>query len=138
MSFVFAVRIFLGIFLFAACVVISTNIYALVRARRLEADGGRVEGVCAAHYWPSGGYVGIIVEFSTPAGERISVKSSKYQTAPVEVDSPVTVFLDEGNPSRSLIGFEAEKRVGYDALIMSLMIAVAATAAVLLFVSASS
>ena len=135
MSFIFFVRIFLGIFLFASSVVISTNIYALLRARRLEATGGRVEGVCISHYWPSGGYVGIVVEFSMPTGEKISVKSSRYQTAPVEVGSPVTVFFDEGKPGRSLIGFEAEKRIGYDTLIVLLMVVVAAVSAAFLLVS---
>lgn len=116
-----AVRMFLVIFLVAPLIVVCTNLFALVRGRALEFSGGRTRGVCVEHFWPAGGYVGVGVRYSPTVDSEFLVRSSKYQTAPLEVGDEVEVYYDKRRPGRALISFEAERRIGYDTLITSVM-----------------
>jgi len=94
--------------------VLITNLYAFRKAQRLESIGTRVEGECVNHYWPSGGYVGVICAYSAGDREERSVRSSKYTVAPVEIGDFVEVIYDPNDPGRSMLSFEASKRVGFD------------------------
>ncbi|WP_424922510.1 DUF3592 domain-containing protein [Streptomyces sp. wa53] len=94
----------------------------------------RVEGECVDHYWPSGGYVGVVCAYS--AGDRadLSVRSSRYSVAPVEIGDVVDVIYDPQNPERSMLSFEVGKRVGFDTGLSVVVgtLAVAAVAGILL------
>ncbi|MFE4693745.1 DUF3592 domain-containing protein [Streptomyces sp. NPDC056749] len=109
-----AVRIFLIVMICATSLVLVTNLYALGKARRLDAKGARVEGECVNHYWPSGGYVGVICAYSAGGGEEFSVRSSRYSVAPVEIGDAVEVVHDPRNPERSMLSFEVKDRTGFD------------------------
>ncbi|MFI6699341.1 DUF3592 domain-containing protein [Streptomyces sp. NPDC050509] len=114
------IRFMLAMFAVAPLVVVFVNLYALRKGRRLEQSGRRVKGECVNHYWPAGGYIGVICEYSTEGGERASVKSSKYTVAPVEVGHSVEILHDPQNPNHAMLAFEAVNRVGYDTLIFSI------------------
>ncbi|MFJ3701263.1 MULTISPECIES: DUF3592 domain-containing protein [Streptomyces] len=129
-----AIRIFLFVMVCASSLVLITNLYALRKAKRLESSGMRVEGECVDHYWPSGGYVGVVCAYS--AGDRadLSVRSSRYSVAPVEIGDVVDVIYDPQNPERSMLSFEVGKRVGFDTGLSVVVgtLAVAAVAGILL------
>ncbi|GGZ13390.1 hypothetical protein CP967_13540 [Streptomyces nitrosporeus] len=116
-----AVRIFLVVMVCATSLVLVTNLYALRKARRLESTGARVEGECVNHYWPSGGYVGAICTYSAGGREDLSVRSSRYSVAPVEIGDLVEVTYDRKNPERSMLSFEVGNRVGYDTALTVVM-----------------
>ncbi|MER7691758.1 DUF3592 domain-containing protein [Streptomyces sp. NPDC097610] len=116
-----AIRMFLLIALFVPLLVVCVNLFALLRGRALESAGGRTVGVCVEHFWPAGGYVGAVVRYSPTGDAEFLVRSSKYATAPCEVDDEVEVYYDRRKPGRAMISFEAERRIGYDTLITSAM-----------------
>ncbi|MFD9292876.1 DUF3592 domain-containing protein [Streptomyces sp. NPDC060030] len=111
---VLAIRIFLFVMVCASSLVLITNLYALRKAKRLESSGMRVEGECVGHYWPSGGYVGVVCAYSTRDRSDLSVRSSRYSVAPVEIGDVVEVVYDPQSPERSMLSFEVDKRVGFD------------------------
>ncbi|MEE1803825.1 hypothetical protein PUR57_35025 [Streptomyces sp. JV176] len=117
------IRFMLVMFALPPVVVVFVNLYALRKGRGLERSGRRVEGECVNHYWPAGGYVGVICEYSAGDGMRASVKSSKYTVAPVEVGDVVEILYDPQNSRRAMLSFEAANRVGYDTLILSIGVA---------------
>ncbi|MEU1433324.1 DUF3592 domain-containing protein [Streptomyces sp. NPDC005786] len=107
-------RILLFAMLCGSLLVLITNLYAFRKAKRLETVGKRVEGECVQHYWPSGGYVGVICAYSAGDGEERSVRSSRYTVAPVEIGDPAEVVYDPNDPGRSMLSFEASEKVGFD------------------------
>lgn len=109
-----AVRIFLLVMLGASSLVLITNLYALRKARRLESTGMRTEGECTDHYWPSGGYVGLICGYSAGGRDDLSVRSSRYSVAPADIGDVVEVIYDPRVPERSMLSFEVDNRVGFD------------------------
>jgi len=111
---VLAVRIFLFVMVCALSLVLITNLHALRKAKRLESTGMRVEGECVDHYWPSGGYVGVVCAYSTGDRNDLAVRSSRYSVAPVEIGDVVEVTYDPRDPERSMLSFEVDKRVGFD------------------------
>ncbi|MER7051944.1 MULTISPECIES: DUF3592 domain-containing protein [unclassified Streptomyces] len=125
-----AVRIFLVVMVCASSLVLSTNLYALRKAKRLESAGIRVEGECVSHYWPSGGYVGAVCAYSGEAGQDLTVRSSRYSVAPVEIGDAVAVVHEPGRPERAMLLFEASGRVGYDTALSAVMGALWAAALV--------
>ncbi|MFB4422576.1 DUF3592 domain-containing protein [Streptomyces sp. QL37] len=129
-----AVRILLILMTCATSLVLATNLYALRKARRLESTGVRVEGECVNHYWPSGGYVGAICTYPAGGAEDLSVRSSRYSVAPVDIGDVVEVIHDRKNPEHSMLSFEVGSRVGYDTaltVVMGTLWAAAAVGAVL-------
>ncbi|MFJ9588555.1 DUF3592 domain-containing protein [Streptomyces acidicola] len=130
-----AIRFMLVMFAVPPLVVVFINLYALRKGRRLERTGRRVEGECVNHYWPPGGYVGVICEYSTENEERASVKSSRYTIASVQIGDSVEILYDPQNSSHAMLSFEAANRVGYDTLIFSICVVLFLTPAVGFFLT---
>ncbi|MEI7034155.1 DUF3592 domain-containing protein [Streptomyces pratensis] len=115
-----AVRIILFVLLFSSFLVLVTNLYALRKAKRLESEGVKGSGECVNHYWPQGGYVGVICAYSA-GGDEYTVRSSRYSTAPAEIGDPVEVIYRPSDPGRSMLAFEVQSRVGFDVALSSVM-----------------
>ncbi|WP_432147183.1 hypothetical protein [Streptomyces sp. bgisy029] len=98
-----------------------TNLYALRKARALEQAGVSVDGECVSHYWPQGGYVGVVCSYSVDGSEELTVRSSRYSTAPAEIGDPVEVMYRPGEPKRAMLAFEVKSRVGFDVALSSVM-----------------
>lgn len=119
------IQLFLSIFLLSAAFMFLVNLLALRRGVALERRGERAAGECVEHFWPAGGYVGIVVRFRDGDGEERTVKSSKYRTPPLDVGEAATVFYEPGGRGRAMISFEAERRVGFDVFMCCFMGALA-------------
>lgn len=116
-----AVRIILFVLLLASSLVLVTNFYALRKATALERAGARADGECVSHYWPQGGYIGVVCSYSVDGGEELTIRSSRYSTAPAEVGDPVEVMYRPGEPQRAMLAFEVKNRVGFDAALSCVM-----------------
>ncbi len=116
-----AVRIFLSVLFCASSLVLLTQLHALRKARALESGGVVVTGECVNHYWPQGGYVGAICVYAAGSDEEMTVRSSRYSTAPVEIGEAVEVLYRPADPKHSMLAFEVRSRVGFDAALSSVM-----------------